>query len=312
MLKKAGLIAALASGTLLGACTNASESLAGSSSASSAPSGSPRTTASASVDAAAAALVPADIKSAGKLRVATDATYPPFESMDTDNKTIVGADIDLIKDIGARLGVQVDLQNTNFDAIVPGFAAGKFDVAVSGIADKAARRDHISFVDYAKNSAAFMVKTADKSKYPTWASVCGTKIAVQSGTTMADDVVAADKKCTSEGKPGIEISNYRTQNDVTLALQSGRAAVGVSTGGSIAAIIKETGQAFVLTTPPDQFTEAGLLGIAVRKDEPDLVKAIQAALKATIADGTYDRIFTQWGLMDCCSDHSAQINGGKI
>src|SRR5262249_35996104 len=109
-------------------------------------------------DKTLSAMVPAKIRTAGTIRVATDATYPPFESVAKDNKTLEGADIDLIKGIASLLGLKAGLQNASFDAIVPGIAAGKFDVAVSGILDRPSRREHIDFVDYAMNSTMFFAK----------------------------------------------------------------------------------------------------------------------------------------------------------
>lgn len=261
------------------------------------------------VDQSLSQIVPQKFRTNG-VRVATDATYPPFEVMGTDNKTIEGADIDIMNNIGKLLNVKVTFINTSFDEIVPGMAANKFDVAISGIADHAARRAHIDFVDYANNGGAFLVKSAYKGKYPTWASACGTTVAVQSATTMADDADVASKQCKAAGKSAITVSGYKTQSQVVLAVQSGRATIGISTGGSAATIVKQTGSMLVASTPPDEATKPGALGIAVQNSSPELVKAIQAALKKLIADGGYDNIMKKWGLFECCSNRTAEINGG--
>lgn len=315
MKHKAAVSMLFAGSLLLGACTHASSSDGPTGSTAAADS-----TATATRQAGLNALLPASIKSAGTLQVATDPTYPPFEYMASDNKTLIGADIDLIQQIGQRLGVKVDLHPASFDAIIPGMGAKKYDVAVSGMADQPARRKSITFVDYAKNTSAFMVRTADKAKYTTWASACGAKLAVQSGTSMSDDSAALTKECTSHGKPAAKVSAFRTQDEVTLAVQSGRADIAVSTGGSAAAIVKSTGTQFVLVNPkvagniapPGALGVVVPLGIAVQKDQPQLVKAIQAALKSMIADGTYKSIMVKWGLMDCCSNPDATVNGGTV
>lgn len=300
---------------LLGACTNASgqETTSKDAPGAGAPS-------KAAAQASLAAMLPSHIKSAGVLQVVTDPTYPPFEYTAADNKTLVGADIDLIKQIAQRLGLKVEIHPSGFDAIIPGMAAKKYDVAISGIADQPARREHITFVDYAKNSAAFMVRASDKAKYATWASACGAKLAVQSGTSMADDSAALAKECTAHGQPAADVSVFRTQDQVTLAVQSGRADIALSTGGSVAAIIESTGDTFALVkpeiageiAPPGALGVLVPLGIAVQKDEPELIKAIQAALKSMIDDGTYGSIMSKWGLQDCCSNTEATINGGTV
>lgn len=259
-------------------------------------------------DEQAAALVPSDIRSKGSIVVATDVSYPPFEFFDTDNKTIIGADADLITDVGQVLGLKIDLKNTPFDGIVPGLAAEKFDAAISGMADVATRRDAATFVDYATNGAGFLLDKADAAKYPSYASLCGHTAAVQSGTTMADDTHAAADNCSKDGKPAATVSEYKTQDEVVLALRSHRADVAVLTGGSAAYIVTQSKGALVLVTPNDITRPRSALGIAVPKKDSQLAEALQAAVKVLIADGRYQSIMTKWGLSDCCSDTKATIN----
>src|SRR6476646_2750639 len=83
-------------------------------------SGGSNTTAAASgVDAALAAKLPEKIKSAGKLVVATDASYAPNEFYKEDGTTLQCMDIDMAKAIGEVLGVEVDVENASFDTIIP-------------------------------------------------------------------------------------------------------------------------------------------------------------------------------------------------
>jgi polar amino acid transport system substrate-binding protein len=282
------------------------------SSSGSSPSGGDKGTSGVSVhaDAAARNLLPAAVKSSGKLTVATDASYPPFEFYASDNKTLEGADIDLAKAIGSELGITMDLQNASFDGIVTGIAAGKYDLAMSGMADRLDREKQVSFVDYAANGDAFLVLTPDKATYPTWASLCGLNVAVQSGTTMVSDVQAQSAKCTSSGKKGITASDYQTQNQGVLALTSGRSKVLISTGGSAAYIASQSNGQFASLTPSDNPPgTTGKLGIALGKDQTQLAKALQAAVSQLITDGSYQKIMTKWGLTQCCTVTQPSING---
>lgn len=262
-----------------------------------------------STDAAIHDMLPDSVKSAGVLTVATDASYPPFEFFDTDNKTIIGADADLAQALGAVMGVKMQLQNTDFSGIVPGIAAGKFNVAMTGLADTAARQEKVTFVDYAANGDAFL--EAKSASYKSWASLCGLNVAVQSGTTMVDDVNTASANCTKAGKKAITASSYTRQEEGVLALRSGRSAVLVSTGGSAAYIATQSNGQFAVVNPSDPLKAQGVLGIGVAKDQPALAQALQKALKVLVDNGTYDKIMKKWNLADCCSNKSGTINAGK-
>jgi polar amino acid transport system substrate-binding protein len=259
-------------------------------------------------DAAIHAMLPDAVKNAGTITVATDASYPPFEFFDTDNKTIIGADAELAQALGDVMGVKMPLQNTDFSGIVPGIAAGKFSVAMSGLADTATRQQQITFVDYAANGDAFLVNKG--ANYPSWASLCGLNVAVQSGTTMVDDVQTASTKCTEAGKKAITSSNYTRQEEGVLALRSGRSSVLVSTGGSAAYIATQSNGQFTVVNPSDPLKEAGVLGIGVAKDQTQLAQALQKALKVLVDNGTYDKIMKKWNLADCCANKAGTINGG--
>src|SRR5689334_7939142 len=86
---------------------------------------------SSSVDAALAAKVPADIKSAGKLLIGTDSTYAPSEFLDTDGKTVIGFDVDLFNAVAQKLGLTTEWQSATFDSIIPGVTSKKYGVGVS-------------------------------------------------------------------------------------------------------------------------------------------------------------------------------------
>ena len=73
-----------------------------------------------------------DIQKAGKLVVATSPDFPPFESLQSDG-SVVGIEIDLLNIICEKLGVALKIEQMNFDSVLPGIQAGKFDLGASGI-----------------------------------------------------------------------------------------------------------------------------------------------------------------------------------
>ncbi len=83
--------------------------------------------------------LPAAMKKAGVMTLATDPTDPPLEFYNEKNE-LVGAEVDLAAALGFVLGVKVNLVPSKFDAIIPGVEAGRFDGSVSGFADRKERQ----------------------------------------------------------------------------------------------------------------------------------------------------------------------------
>ena len=107
-------------------------------------------------DDAIAGMLPADIQHAGVVRVASGVSFPPMEFFDTDNKTVLGFDADLGKALGEVLGVEFEFQNTNFDGIIGGLNAGRYDLGLTSMIDKKERQETVDFVDYLNSGVAFM------------------------------------------------------------------------------------------------------------------------------------------------------------
>ena len=99
-------------------------------------------------DEALVAKLPANIKSAGKIVVGTDASYAPSEFLDADGKTVKGFDVDLFNAVAAKFGVTVDWQPAKFDSIIAGVQGGKYDMGVSSFTINDDRRKVVNMVSY--------------------------------------------------------------------------------------------------------------------------------------------------------------------
>ena len=99
-------------------------------------------------NAAIAAQVPAAIKAKGTLTVATDPTYAPNEFIEPEYHTLVGMDPELMRAMGALMGLTVKFVDASFNTIIRGVAAGKSDVGASSITDTKKRARTVAFVDY--------------------------------------------------------------------------------------------------------------------------------------------------------------------
>ncbi|MBL7495220.1 ABC transporter substrate-binding protein [Frankia sp. CNm7] len=240
-----------------------------------------------------AAALPAEY--AGKtLKVATDATYPPNEYFDTDGKTIIGMDVDLIEALGSALGVEVEVENAGFDDILPGIGSKKYDIGVSSFTDTKEREEVVDFVTYYSAGTAFFTTADNGAQITTIEDLCGLSVAVETGTTQADAATAQDGKCKEAGKPGVTVQVFPDQNAANLALSSGRAQLGMADAPVAAYLVNESGGKLALVG--EQFDTAPY-GIAVGKGS-GLAEPLKAALEQIIADGTYTKILEKWGMAD--------------
>lgn len=235
---------------------------------------------------AAAALVPSAIKSKGTLTFAMDATYPPDEMIDKDGHTIIGFDADLGNALAKELGISADLKNVTFDNIIPGLQSGKYDVGLSSFTDTKAREKVVDFVTYFQAGEGFYVKAGSSKKFDGLASLCNAKVAVENGTTEQTDAQSQAKKCK------VDVLSFPDQNGANLAVSSGRADVGFADSQVADYIVKQSNGQFESTGTA--FAVAPY-GIALPKGN-GMAQAVQAGLKAMIADGTYTQLLAKWGI----------------
>jgi polar amino acid transport system substrate-binding protein len=236
-----------------------------------------------------AKLVPATYKS-GTIAVATDATYPPDESVNSSG-TMVGFDIDLINAIATTLGVKVKENNVTFGTILAGIDSGKYVIGNSSFTDEKSREKQVNFVDYFQAGEGVYEKAGATLKFTGFKSFCGTKVAVETGTEEQSD--AQKVKCTGGKK--VDVLAYPTQTEANTAVESGRAQFG---------FLDSQVAGYVVSTSKGLFKLAGSAvnvepyGIATPKSASGekLAKAIQAAVKTLISNGTYGAILKKWGV----------------
>ncbi|MDQ1393535.1 MAG: polar amino acid transport system substrate-binding protein [Acidimicrobiaceae bacterium] len=242
-------------------------------------------------DAAAAALVPAAVRSKGAITVALDATYAPDEFLAADGHTVIGMDADLAKGIGQVLGLTVSLQNATFDTIIPGLLSGKFDLGASSFTDTKEREKQLDFVTYFSSGEGFYTAATSKVSFDGLDSLCGHNVAVESGTTEQSDANGLVKTCQSAAKPADNVLVFQDQNGANLAVSSGRAEVGFVDSQVAAYIVQQSKGQFKVSGRP--FATAPY-GLALAKNA--MAPAVLAAVKDLMASGRYTSILTTWNV----------------
>ena len=223
-----------------------------------------------------------DVQKAGKLVIATSPDFPPFEAL--DNNEVVGIEIDLLNLICADLGVTLDIQQIDFDSVLPGVQTGKYDVGVSGISVTPEREKNVLFTNpYCLAAQAIVVP--EGSAITGKADLDGKTVSVQTGTT-------AESYCMSSG---YTVNSYAANSDAQLALTTGKVDAWVIDDLTAADMVKvynaeHDDQLVILsdamTTEPYAF--------ALAKGSEDLVDAINASLDKLIADGTVASLFEKY------------------
>jgi polar amino acid transport system substrate-binding protein len=238
------------------------------------------------------AQVPAAIKSKGTLNIATEAQYAPNEFIAPDGHTVIGMDADLMHALASTMGLKANLINSTFETIIPGLAAGRYDLGASSFTDTKAREKTVDFVDYFQAGISFYAKTSSNSAVNTVTALCGRTVALEKGTTELEESTKQSSKCTKEGKKPVNVLSFPGQNPVNLAIASGRAELGMADSPVVAYQIKQSNGQFKLLCKCYGFAP---YGIAVPKTS-GMTTPILAALKMLMANGTYTQILTKWGI----------------
>lgn len=219
-----------------------------------------------------------------KIRFASSATYPPFESLDSDNQ-IVGFDIDLAKALCQQIKAECTFTNNPFDSLIPALKFRRYDAVISGMDITAERSKQVDFTQpYYANSA---VVIARKGRFNDISQLEGKRIGVENGTTH--------QQYLQEKHPGVVTVAYDSYQNAILDIRNGRLD-GVF--GDTAVVNQWLKSYSELAPVGDHVTDKAWfgtgLGIAVRKGNETLRDKLNAALAALKANGEWQRINQKW------------------
>ena len=279
---KLGLVAASVAALGLSAC--GSDSLSGEPAGSSAPS------VSVSQDQDLSAKLPESIKSAGVIKIGTDATYAPNEFLAGDGKTVQGMDVDVFNAVAAKFGVKAEYQPADFGSIINGVNGKKYDIGISSFTINDERKKAVTMVSYFSAGTQWATaKGNPKGVDPE--NACGKTIAVQTDTVQdTDDLPARDKKC---GGNEIKVLRYSGQDQATNAVVSGKADAMLADSPVVAYAVQQTGDKLETL---GEIYEAAPYGYVLPKADTEFADAIVEALKAIEADGAYEAALKKWGV----------------
>ena len=214
----------------------------------------------------------------GVLTVGTNAEFPPFEYVGDDGEAD-GFDIALIKAIGEKLGVEVQVENMEFASLVTSIGS-KIDVAIAGMTVTDERKESVDFSDSYYEAVQYVV-LPEGSEIATADDLVGKTIGVQLGTT--GDFIASDIADTT-------VSQYNKAVDAVNDLINGKVdCVIIDKNPALVFESKFEGQVTAVDGAQFGF-EAEEYAIAMPKGDSALVEQVNAALAEIKADGTFDQL----------------------
>lgn len=255
--------------------------------------------------------LPPAIQSSKEIRVGSDIEYAPIEFFKENTTQTMGVDYDLAQAMGAKLGVKFTfIDDTDFAGIIGALQAGRFDIIMSAMNDTAARRAKgADFIDYFTAGTSIIVQKGNPKGIKTLDDFCGQTVAVQKGTVQDTDLLTPQvAKCKNTAKP-LNVLRFEKDTDALQQVKNGRAVANLEDFPVAAYNAKTSGGGNDFDAVDVPGIGPGDYGIAVLKSNTALRDAVQAALKAVIADGTYDQILAKWNVT-AGALKTATINAG--
>ena len=226
------------------------------------------------------------------LRIGTECTYPPFTFKDADG-VIQGFDVDIAREIALRIDREPEFICNPFDSSIPSLQAHKFDVLFTALSVTEERLKTVDFsLPYRSSTARFAApKTFSAELFkadgtPNPEALKGKVIGLQRSSTY--------DKYVEDNFPGVEVRRYDTVNNMILDLKAERVDLVIAGPVNLWSTLlqKEGGENYQFFGP--EVEDTGYFGIgiaaAMRKDNPELLEAINKALQSMYEDGTFKSI----------------------
>lgn len=216
------------------------------------------------------------------VRVVVTSDYPPFNFID-ERRRLAGFDIDIAKALCAAMKVECEfVQVRSFEDLIPTLVSGKADAAVASMSITEERKRKVAFTNHYYRTPMQFVGPKGFARPVTRDGLRGSRIAAERGTT-------AENYIRKEFGDSVELVLSATQDESMEALISGRVDLLLSDSlGMWHFVNSGKGRGFAFAGNPI-FVDEGI-GIALRHQDAELLKAFNKALTRIRIDGTYDRI----------------------
>jgi polar amino acid transport system substrate-binding protein len=255
--------------------------------------GAPGTVSATDVVKAARDALPDAVRSAGVLKLATSLQWPPFGYKNEKGEP-EGLDIDLIRLLGEKLGLTVEITNVKFPSIIPGVTTGRFDVGMNQLSRTEERRKVADFVVYFRSNMGLLVRRGVTDVDVN--HLCGRTLALTKGSAQIAVAQRLSDACVKAGNKEISFLFYPNSADTYLAVGNGRGD-GFLTGRAVGVYIAQHNDKLHMTTPTLADTSS-IAGVVINQGNTELETAVRLALESAIEDGSYHKILQKYGAED--------------
>ncbi|PFK30264.1 L-cystine-binding protein TcyA [Bacillus cereus] len=221
------------------------------------------------------------IKKKGEIVVGTEGTYPPFTFHDGSGK-LTGFDVELTEEFAKRLGVKPVFKETQWDSLLAGLDAKRFDMVANEVGIREDRQKKYDFSKPYISSSAALVVAKDKDKPASFTDIKGMK-AAQSLTSNYADIAK---------KNGAEIQGVEGFSQAVELISSNRVDFTINDKLSVLNYLQTKKDANIKIVDTEK--EASQSGFLFRKGSDTLVQEVDKALEDMKKDGTYDKIAKKW------------------
>ena len=246
---------------------------------------------------------------ADKIKIGTEGAYPPWNSKDASGK-LIGFEVELAYTLCRYIGQQCEIVEQDWDGMIPALIMRKFDAIMAGMSITAERQKAISLSQgYADEVASLAVmKGSDLEGMDTPEGInltlggSGVKKTLKTltgalaGKTVCTQTATIHQNFLESGDVGkINLRTYKTQDEVNLDLASGRCDVALAAAVAFTDYAEKSGKPVVLVGPTFSGGAFGNgVGVGIRKDDTELLKAFNKAIEKARKNGDISRIATKW------------------
>lgn len=224
-----------------------------------------------------------EVKSNGTLKVGLEGTYPPFNFQDASGQ-LTGFEVELAKALAEELGVNAAFQPTKWDGILAALESRRLDVVINQVTISDERKEKYDFsTPYTVSGIQALTRKADADTIKSPNDLAGKKVGVGLGTNY--------EQWLKENVPQAEIRTYDDDPTKFQDLNVGRIDVILVDRLAAFEMVEKTGDR--LAVAGDAFSRQES-GVALRKGNPQLLAAIDAAIAKLRADGTLKQLSEKW------------------
>ena len=241
--------------------------------------------------AGAQALTLAQIKAAGELKIGCEAAYVPFTYRDAGK--IVGYDVELAEIFCRTLGVKPNFIDTAWSGVIPSLYAKKFDIIMSSMSYTKERLERVAFsIPYAEASQAMLVRSGDAGIIKGATDLNGRVLAVKLGSpgqVLQEKLLASLKSAGGAGFKELRV--FDDHPSAYVALAQNRVDAVLNTIPTLAMVLKDAPGKYAIVKGIGADNWAG---IAVRKEDPEIVSFLNTEIARLKADGTIYKLQEKW------------------